>query len=63
MSIKEKIDLMIEECYNALSNIGIAAQKYTDEHDVYLERDEEIKDSKFIKEKIKEKIAKVVDSE
>lgn len=61
--IKETVDSKIKDCIEALSQVGVAAQKYIDEHDKYLERESDLKDSTFIKDRIKDKIARVVDSE
>jgi hypothetical protein len=58
-SATEKILELIKICRESFSKIGTASQKYINEHNKYLE--ENVKDSTFIKEKIKEKIARVVD--
>jgi hypothetical protein len=59
MKILESVNAKIEKCQQAFSQIGISAQKYIDKHNEYIEG--KVEDSSFIKEKIKDKIARVID--
>jgi hypothetical protein len=56
---RQKILELIELCRDSFSKIGTFSQRYMSEHNKYLE--ENTKDSTFIKQKMKEKVAKVVD--
>jgi hypothetical protein len=59
MKILESVNAKIEKCKEAFSQISVSAQKYIDKHNEYIEG--KVEDSLFIKEKMKDKIARVID--
>ena len=60
-TIYEDILSLIEECEYNFSLINVYAQKYIDLHEDYLER--KIKDSRVIKNRMKEKIVRVINED
>ena len=59
MKILENVQELITQCEDSFAEIGIAAQRYIDAHNEYLEAS--VEDSSFLKEKMKEKVARVID--
>jgi hypothetical protein len=55
----EDVKALINSCKESLARLNEASQEYIRFHDIYL--DKYVKDSKILKEKIKEKIVRVVD--
>jgi len=60
MTMLESVLEKIKKCEDSLSKISVDAQRYIEKHNEYVElRGDE--DASFIKDKMKEKIAKVID--
>jgi len=59
MTMLESVLEKIKKCEDSLSKISVDAQRYIEKHNEYIEG--KILDSSFIKDKMKEKIAKVID--
>jgi sRNA-binding carbon storage regulator CsrA len=61
MNIYEDILKVIQKCEDDFAKIGIEAQNYIDLHDEYIEKT--IKDAKLLKDKMKEKVARVINED
>jgi len=60
-NIYEDVVKLIKKCEDDFAAIGIEAQNYVDLHDEYIEKT--IKDAKFLKDKMKEKVARVINED
>jgi hypothetical protein len=56
-AVKEKI----KKCEEKLVRLSIASESYIEEHNKYVEEKGEVVDAFFIKEKMKEKVVRVID--
>jgi len=61
MIILESVKNKIKKCEEKLAKLSIAAEKYIEDHNKYVEEKGEVVDAFFIKEKIKEKVVRVID--
>jgi hypothetical protein len=60
-TIYEDVIKLIKECEDNFSLIGLEAQNYIDLHDEYIEKT--VKDARFLKDKMKEKVARVINED
>jgi hypothetical protein len=60
-TIYEDVIKLIKECEDNFSIIGLEAQNYIDLHDEYIEKT--VKDARFLKDKMKEKVARVINED
>jgi hypothetical protein len=60
-TIYEDVIKLIKECEDNFSLVGLEAQNYIDLHDEYIEKT--VKDARFLKDKMKEKVARVINED
>jgi hypothetical protein len=61
MIILKAVKDKIKKCEEKLVKLSVAAENYIEEHSKYVEEKGEIIDAFFIKEKMKEKVVRVID--
>jgi hypothetical protein len=60
-NIYEDVIKLIKECEDNFSLVGLEAQNYIDLHNEYIEKT--VKDARFLKDKMKEKVARVINED
>jgi hypothetical protein len=61
MVILDKVKEQIKKCEEKLVKLSIASENYIEAHNKYVEEKGEVVDAFFIKEKMKEKVVRVID--